>query len=134
MPLRRFIPPVGKVDSASLVLAYLLKFVAGLLIMLMISGDMGINLGYLLMAALVDLVRTLIWIYIIALIVHAVMSWMGNTYGNPVASLLDSLTRPVLQPVRNIVPTIGMVDLSPLVAIILLQVCLIVLEPLPKVF
>lgn len=132
VPLRRFVPAIGKVDTASLVLAYGLKLVAVLLIAAVLGQ--GFNIGYLLVAALVDLVRTMIWIYIIAMVVQAVMSWMGNTQGNPIASLLYSLTNPILRPLRKVVPMVGMVDLSPLVAIIGLQVCLILLDPLPKVF
>jgi YggT family protein len=132
VPLRRFVPALGKVDTASLVLAFVLKLI-GVFLLAAIVGK-GFDPGYLIPAALVDLLRTLIWIYIIALIVQAVASWLGNTHGNPVLSLLYSLTAPVLRPLRNIVPTIGAVDLSPLVAILLLQVCLIVLAPLPGVF
>lgn len=132
VPLRRFIPALGKVDTASLVLAFLLKLL-GILLLTVVMGQ-GFNPGYLLLAAMVDLLRTLIWIYIIAMIVQAVISWVGSAYGNPVVPLLYSLTAPILLPLRKIVPTIGAVDLSPLVAIVLLQVCLIVLAPLPGVF
>ncbi|MEZ5537222.1 MAG: YggT family protein [Thiolinea sp.] len=132
VPLRRFVPAIGKVDTASLVLAFVLKLIAVYLLSAVMGK--GFNPAFLIPAAVVDLLRTLIWIYIIAMIVQAVMSWMGNAHGNPVASLLYSLTAPILQPLRKIVPTIGMVDLSPLVAILLLHVCLIALAPLPGVF
>lgn len=132
VPLRRFIPAIGKVDTASLVLAYGLKLLGSVLV-LSVMGQ-SLNLGYLILAAAVDLLRSLIWIYIVALIIQAVMSWLGNTHGNPIASLLYSLTAPILRPIRNIVPLIGMIDLSPLVAILILQVCLMLLAPLPGVF
>lgn len=132
VPLRRFVPAIGKVDTASLVLAFLLKLVAVFLLSAVMGS--GFNVGYLIPAAVVDLLRTLIWIYIIAMIIQAVISWIGSAHGNPVAPLLYSLTAPLLQPLRKIVPAIGAVDLSPLVAIVLLQVCLIVLAPLPGVF
>lgn len=132
VPLRRFIPAIGKVDTSSLVLAYGLKLLGAVLITGILGK--GFDWGFLLLAAVVDLVRSLIWIYMIAMIIQAVMSWLGNTHGNPIASLLHSLTAPILQPIRKIVPLVGMIDLSPLVAILLLQVCLIALAPLPRVF
>lgn len=131
VPLRRFIPAIGKIDTASLVLAFALKLVA----VLLLAGLMGISLSppTVLVLVVVELIRTLIWIFMVALIIQAIMSWMGNTYGNPMASLLGSLTDPLLRPLRRFVPTIGMVDLSPLAAILLLQVLLIALGAFPSI-
>lgn len=131
VPLRRFVPPVGKIDTASLVLAFSLKLIAVILLM----SIQGINAGFggLLLAVLADLIRTAVWIFMIALIIQAIMSWVGNSYGNPMGSLLDSLTAPLLDPIRKFVPLIGMVDLSPLVAILLLQVVLIALSGFPNI-
>lgn len=131
VPLRRFIPPMGKIDSASLVLAFALKLIAASLLMSIQGLDAGV--GGLLLAVLADLIRTVVWIFMVALIIQAIMSWVGNSYGNPMGSLLDSLTAPILDPIRKFVPLIGMVDLSPLVAILLLQVVLIALGGFPNI-
>lgn len=131
VPLRRFIPPIGKIDSASLVLAFTLKLIAATLLMSLQGVDAGV--GGLLLAVLADLIRTVVWIFMVALIIQAIMSWVGNSYGNPMGSLLDSLTAPILDPIRKFVPLIGMVDLSPLVAILLLQVVLIALAGFPNI-
>lgn len=131
VPLRRFIPPVGKIDSASLVLAFTLKLIAATLLMSLQGVEAGV--GGLLLAVLADLIRTVVWIFMVALIIQAIMSWVGNSYGNPMGSLLDSLTAPILDPIRKFVPLIGMVDLSPLVAILLLQVVLIALAGFPNI-
>ena len=56
------------------------------------------------------------------------LSWVGNTYGNPLADLLNSLTEPLLRRIRGFVPVIGMVDLAPMVAILLLYVVLIIFQ------
>lgn len=131
VPLRRFIPPISKVDTASIVLAFALKLIAVILLM----SIQGVEVGFIsiILAVIADLVRTVVWIFMIALIIQAIMSWVGNSYGNPMSSLLDSLTAPVLEPIRKIVPLIGMVDLSPLVAILLLQVVLIALSGFPNI-
>lgn len=131
VPLRRFVPPIGKIDSASLVLAFTLKLIAATLLMSIQGMDAGV--GGLLLAVLADLIRTVVWIFMVALIIQAIMSWVGNSYGNPMGSLLDSLTAPILDPIRKFVPLIGMVDLSPLVAILLLQVVLIALGGFPNI-
>ncbi|HWE60747.1 MAG TPA: YggT family protein [Chloroflexota bacterium] len=57
-----------------------------------------------------------------AIIIRVLLSWfsMGNTYG-PVFRLLDDVTEPILRPLRRVIPTIGMFDLSPIVAILLIN-------------
>lgn len=126
VPLRRMIPPIGKLDTAAVVLALGLMIMK-VLLLLGIKGA-GVNLPVVILYSLVEILRTIIWIYIIALIIQAVMSWVGNTYGNPLADILNSLTEPLLRPLRGIAPTVGMLDLSPLAAILLLNIVLIVLN------
>lgn len=126
VPLRRMIPAVGKVDTAAIVLALGLTIVKVLLLVVIA----GVSAGFLtiVLSAISDLLRAAIWIYIFALIVQAVMSWTGNLYGNPLADLLSSLTEPLLRPIRQLLPNVGMVDLSPMVAVLLLNVVLIILQ------
>jgi len=73
-----------------------------------------------------ELIKTIIWVYIFALIIQAIISWVGNTQGNPLIPLVNSLTNPLLKPIRKVVPLIGMMDLSPLVAILGLNILLII--------
>jgi YggT family protein len=126
VPLRRMIPAAGKVDTAAIVLALGLTIVQVLLLV----GLMGkpVSLIGVVFFAVFELLRTVIHIYIFALIVQAVMSWVGNSYGNPIADVLHSLTDPLLRPIRNVMPNMGMIDLSPMVAIMLLYIVLIVLQ------
>jgi YggT family protein len=119
---------MGKIDTAAILAAIGIKAVEVFLIMLIlglsVSGEGAFKL------TVGDILKTIIWIYIIALLVQAVMSWVGSSQSNPVAPLLHSLTEPIVRPIRQIVPTIGMIDLSPLVVILLLQVVLIFVRPL----
>ncbi|MCG5514722.1 MULTISPECIES: YggT family protein [Ectothiorhodospira] len=124
--LRRVIPPMGRIDTAAFVLVLVLKMLEIWLITLL--HGVGIPLFTLFMVSVLALIRLVIWIYIISIIIQAVMSWFqaGGAMGrNPVADLVFSLNRPILAPIRNIMPQTGMVDLSPLVAIIILNVLLI---------
>lgn len=125
-PLRRLIPPLGKLDTAAVVLALGLMILK-VFLLVGIQGD-SVNFVTVIVFSVVELLRMVINIYIFALIIQAVLSWVGNSYGNPLADLLNSMTDPILRPIRRVVPTIGMVDLSPMVAILLLYVVLIVLR------
>lgn len=125
-PLRRLIPAIGKLDTAAIVLALGLMVIK-VFLLLGLQGS-GANPPVVLIYSVVELLKMVINIYIFALIIQAVLSWVGNSYGNPMADILNSLTDPILRPIRNIVPTIGMIDLSPMVAILLLYVVLILLQ------
>ena len=126
IPLRRFIPSIGKIDTAAIVLALGLTVIKMILLSLIVFG--GFNIIAIIFASIIDLIKVVIWIYIIALLIQAVMSWVGNTYGNPVTPLIDSLTSPLLRPVRGILPPMGALDLSPLVVILLLNILLIIIN------
>lgn len=128
IPLRRLIPAIGKIDTAAIVLALILIMMKLTLLMLIIKGGMpGLSLIWV---ALIELAQLIIWIYIIAMILLAVMSWVGNTYGNPLVSILYKLTEPLLRPVRSVIPPISGLDLSPLVATMGLYIVLIILNGL----
>jgi YggT family protein len=59
-------------------------------------------------------------IFVLLVIVHVILSYFMSPY-HPVRQQIDSLVEPFLTPIRRIVPTIGMMDFSPLVLIILVQ-------------
>jgi YggT family protein len=130
--LRRFIPSIGRLDTSVLLLIIVLKMLEIWLLAWLRGVTPG--LGILLTAAVFQLLQLVIYIYIFSIIIHAILSWITaanpNAGRNPVASLLYSLNRPILDPIRRVMPQTGMVDLSPLVAIIGLNVLLILLRSL----
>lgn len=128
-PLRRVIPGMGGFDWASLLPAFLLElgfaFAA-----LGLSGALGNAessqlLPWILMHTLRSVLRLGVYIFIAALILQAVMSWI-NPY-SPLAAPAHQLTRPLLAPLQRILPPVAGIDLSPLAAILLLQVVLMLL-------
>lgn len=125
-PLRRVLPPLGPVDSSSLVPAWLAQWLA----LVVIVTVRGVEPSWLALLALsaVETLRIGVWVWVIALLAQAVVSWV-NPY-SPFASPLAQLNRPLLRPIQRVVPPLGRIDLSPLVAILLLQVLLIVLDSL----
>lgn len=126
VPMRRFIPSIGKIDTSAVILAFALTVIKVSLLFLILRG--AIMFPESLLIAVGELIKTIIWVYIIALILQAVMSWVGSAQGNPVSPLVQSLTNPIVRPIRKVVPLIGMMDLSPLVAILGLNVLLIVVN------
>jgi len=126
VPMRRFIPSIGKIDTSAVVLAFVLTFIKISLLFLIIRG--AIMFPESLLLAVGALIKTVIWVYIIALILQAVISWVGSAQGNPVSPLVHSLTDPIVRPIRRFVPLIGMMDLSPLVAILGLNILLIIVN------
>ncbi|GKS75696.1 YggT family protein [Acidovorax sp. SUPP950] len=122
LPLRRIVPATGRWDWASLVAAILIQLVQYLLLWLLLGAGPGLVL--LLWLAVFGLVRAAIYGLIGLLIVYAVLSWVQTR--SPLADVIARLCEPLLRPVRRVVPLLGGVDLSPLVVLVLLQVCLIV--------
>ena len=127
-PLRQVIPGIGGFDWASVVAALLLQLaLAGILVSLspLALADDGNLPLMILWFAVRALLRQMVYILIGALILQAVLSWI-NPY-SPLAAPAYQLTRPLLQPLQRVIPSISGIDLSPLVAILLLQVVLMLL-------
>lgn len=128
-PLRSIVPGFAGFDWASLLAALAVQLLlSGLLVGLAgpaIGNDPG-SLGLIILwFAAKALLRLAVYILIGALILQAVLSWI-NPY-SPLAAPAYQLTRPLLDPIRRIVPSISGIDLSPLIAILLLQVALMFL-------
>jgi YggT family protein len=128
IPLRKVIPSIGKFDSAAMLLMIVLQLAAVTLILLL-RGE-GISSAILIIATLATLVSLLIDVFMFAIIVEVIISWMNPGSYNPVSSLLHSLTSPVLRPIRQLIPPIAGIDLAPLFAIIGLQVLRMLIMPL----
>ncbi len=125
-PARRVIPPLGGLDLATAVAAWLLQAVALYVLFALRGGDLGsapgAALALLAAVALVDLLRFSVYMLVFAVVVQAILSWVApHAAASPV---LDAVTRPFLRPVRRLLPPIANIDLSPLLLLILLQVLL----------
>lgn len=133
-PVRRLLPrsmAQSRLDWGSLMAALLLAIAYGGIWLALVTGVQPVSvsplamlLGILTMAVKL-LLRTVLQGLMVLLIVYAVLSWLQPR--SPMMPMLDRLCAPVLRPVRRIVPTIGGVDLSVLLLIILLQVGLMLL-------
>lgn len=122
IPLRRVIPSIRRYDTASLVLCFgilLLKLLVFKLLSLgyvpVLGQSMLISAApmvKLVLLALLDVIHQLFNIFIFALIIQAILSWIPGAAGNPVHSLVSSIGEPVLRPLRNVIPPMGGLDLT----------------------
>lgn len=113
---RRYIPSIKKIDLATLVLVVLLIIIK-LLILFSVAG-VQFNGQLLVIKAFYDLISLTFDIFIIALFVQAILSWVNPDPQHPVSSLLRNLTYPVLRPIQKHLPPISGIDLSTIVALI----------------
>ncbi len=131
-PLRRIVPSLGRIDMASIVLMLALQMLADYLLFLLRGGGQ-VAVGILIGSALVQLVNLTFNVFFYAIILQAILSWINPDPYNPIYTLLTDLTEPVLRPFRRLLPTLGGLDLSPLLALIALQVLkMLIIPPLQK--
>jgi len=124
-PLRRVIPGLFRLDLASLLVAWLLEFVLQILLMLLFGSSpfqFPAVFPILLFYSFVLLLRFSIYVFMGAVIIQAVLSWVSPHH--PVMPFFDALTRPFLRPVRRAIPAIGGMDISPLFVLIFFQLLL----------
>lgn len=126
-PLRRMIPGMGGMDVSSLVLAWLLKTVELILVLLVLGA--GGNILAAFFWALPELIDLLINIFLFAILIQVILSWVNPGAYNPAASLLNSITEPVMEPARRILPPFSGLDLSPMLVMIGLMLLKMLLLP-----
>lgn len=126
-PLRRLIPGVSGLDIASLVLAWLVITVEQIAI-LGLAG-VGFQPAGAALLAIPELISLIINIFLFAILIGVIISWINPGSYNPVIGLIHNLTEPLLAPVRRRMPDMGGLDLSPMVVMIGLVVLEMLLIP-----
>ncbi|HVW67555.1 MAG TPA: YggT family protein [Steroidobacteraceae bacterium] len=128
LPLRRILPPVGKVDTASVVAVLLVAFV-DVALQYALRG-IGLPTSPLFWAQRIalEIVTTLLRTYFYAIVLYALLSLIAPGGYSPMQSVLATLCEPVLRPFRRLIPSIAGIDLSPLWACIAIQAILILLN------
>jgi YggT family protein len=126
-PLRRIIPGVSGLDVAALVLAWLIISLEQLAI-LGLSG-VGFQPVAAALLAIPALLSLIINIFLFAILIQVIISWINPGSYNPAITLIHSLTGPLIAPVRRRMPDMGGLDLSPMVVMIGLVVLEMLLIP-----
>lgn len=132
IPLRRFVPPIGRIDTATVLVAFVIEYVLVLLLLAL----RGTTAGILPIAAtaLFDLAVLSLNLFFFVVLLKIILSWVAPHTYNPITAMLTTLAEPILRPFRRLVPPLGGLDISPVFAIVLLQAGVILLQaykPLP---
>jgi YggT family protein len=123
LPLRRVLPSVGALDTASLVAAYLFQL-AEFGILWLLAGAAGGLFAVPILAGF-GLLRMAISGMTGLVIVYAILSWVQTN--SVISDVIGRLVAPLLMPIRRVLPLVGGIDLSPLVLLVILQIAAIVL-------
>jgi YggT family protein len=118
-PLRKLVPGRGGYDWASLIGTYLVALAA---MAIELALMMGLNVQLLLVLSLVRVLQWAVYGFMGLLLIEVIFSWVNPQA--PLAPVVRALNEPLMRPLRRIIPPLGGIDLSPLVAFILLQIAL----------
>ena len=124
MPLRRIVPSYKRWDLASPIAAWLLVLLKFVLLWAL-AGALG-RFAILPLVSLIGLLQLAVSGLTALLVVYAILSWVPGA-NSVLLDLIGRLAEPLVRPFRRFIPLIGGVDLSPLAAIVVLQVIAIVL-------
>lgn len=118
LPLRKVIPSLGQLDTATLLLAYLIATAKYIVLQLLFSPELNLGVSFILGGLLLfkEALNLLFWV----LVIRAIMSWFSQGR-NPLEHVFHQLTEPFLAPVRRLIPPLGGLDLSVLVVLVALQ-------------
>ncbi len=119
MPLRKLIPSFKTVDVTALLLLLALQTLKQILLV-MVSGY-STSIAALLIFSLISCFALIIDFLIFAIFVQVILSWITPGQYNPITLLLTQITEPILGPIRRFLPSLGGLDLSPMIALIMLS-------------
>ena len=128
-PLRRVIPGWRGLELVSALLVIVFEVLA-IFVLLQFARYPVPGLPLVLYFALLRALLAVLHLYVIALLIYVLLSWISPGVSHPLTRVLAGLCEPLLRPVRRIVPIIGGFDLSPLIVLIVLQ-ALAYTVPLP---
>lgn len=117
-PLRHIIPGYGGLDLATLFLVFALTFAK--LLLLSALGVYAFSIGPILLAMCIDVIMLTLDIFLFVIFLQAILSWLNPDPYHPLAKVLFNLSRPVLQPLRRTIPPVGGIDITPMIAIIII--------------
>ncbi|MFK7160380.1 YggT family protein [Marinospirillum sp. MEB164] len=112
LPLQTFLRPAGRLDPASLVLAFLVKTTGIYLAITVMGASAGV--GSLVIGGFTGVLKAILDVYFFALIISIILSWVAPQANHPGALLVYQLTEPLMAPVRRFIPSLGGLDLSPI--------------------
>jgi YggT family protein len=131
VPLRRFLPAIGRVDTATILVAFIIQFVVVLVLLAIVRRSVPTPI--VAVVSLIELAILSLNLFFFATLIRIILSWVAPGNYNPITALLTTLSEPVLRPFRRIIPSVGGLDISPIFAILLLQAAVIFLQSIKPV-
>jgi len=129
IPLRRILPGIGMIDTATVLLAFMVAVIKVYALLALL----GYSAGWLPLAlySVGEVIRSSIYIFFAAIFIQIIASWVNPHSYHPILGIARSISEPLLAPARKLIPPIGGLDLSPIIIIIFLQLTLyLVVAPL----
>ena len=125
VPLRRVIPGFLGLDLATIIVAYMFATLKFITLTALAGETLGIGLAFYI--GLLVLIKQAGFMLFVIMIIMAIMSWVVQGY-NPTLMIFHQLTEPFLNPIRRIIPNLGGLDLSMIVAFLAMNVINILLS------
>ena len=119
-PLRKVIPSLAGLDLASLALAIVVQLVLMALTLMLLGYGLD-NPVQLLVWSIIGVTALFVKVFFFALIISVILSWVAQGSQNPTVALVNQICEPLLTPIRRILPNLGGLDLSPIVAFLILN-------------
>ncbi|MGB5626148.1 MAG: YggT family protein [Woeseiaceae bacterium] len=126
IPVRRIVPSFGRMDTATVLVAFVIQYLTVLLLLLILGQTAGI--ATIAVTSIVKLVVLSINLFVYAIFIRIILSWISQGGYNPATAIITTLTEPLLRPFRRILPPMGGFDISPIFAVILLLAATIVVN------
>ncbi len=137
--LRRVIPSIAGQDVAAIVLCLLLIYAKFMVMRLLsipavhIGGVMapigGVSFAGLFVLCIADLIALILTVFLGAIFIHVIISWVSPGKYNPVIGLVNRIAEPIMKPIRKFIPPLGGIDLTPMFAILMLLVAKMLIVP-----
>ena len=118
-PLRRVIPSLFGLDMSSLVLAIVVQMVIFAVVLTL--SYMSFNVLGLLLWAIIGVTALFLKVFFFAMIISVILSWVAPGSVSPGAELVNQITEPALAPFRRFLPSMGGLDISPILAFMVIQ-------------
>ncbi len=131
IPIRRLVPSIGRVDTATVIVTFAVQY-------LVVWFEFAVTGVPTMIAAIayvsaVKLVLLSLQLFMFAILIYVILSWIAPGTYNPATTLLSQLVYPILGPFSGLIPRLGGIDISPVLVIILLQASMILVMDLTGV-
>lgn len=123
-PLRKIIPTLRNIEFATLFLILLLAMLKFFFVSLLVFGVP--NIVGLIILGLADTLKLLVNTFFYAIILQVILFWLNQSH-TPIYRMLTELIAPIMHPLQKVIPPVGSIDISPIPALILLELIIILI-------